>query len=55
LTEREIKYINRLIVRNRDSVNFKPLREPTSPDEELMRLRLRRKAYRMQLELFKLE
>jgi len=55
LTEREIKYLNKLIVRNQDSVNFEPLEVPTSPSEELMRLRLRRKAYRMLLDLFKLD
>ena len=48
-------YLNRLIARNRDSVNFEPLRVPISPDEELIRLRLRRKAYRMHLDLFKLD
>ena len=55
LTEREIKYLNKLIVRNQDRVNFEPLEVPISPNEELMRLRLRRKAYRMLLDLFKLD
>ena len=55
LTEREIKYLNKLIERNRDRVNFEPLDVPMSPSEELMRLRLRRKAYRMLLDLFKLD
>ncbi len=36
-------------------MNFEPLEVPTSPNEELMRLRLRRKAYRMLLDLFKLD
>ena len=55
LTEREIKYLNKLIERNRDRVNFEPLEVPMSPNEELMWLRLRRKAYRMLLDLFKLD
>ena len=36
-------------------MNFEPLEVPLSPNEELMRLRLRRKAYRMLLDLFKLD
>jgi hypothetical protein len=55
LTEREIKYLNKLIYRNQDSVNFDPLVTPLSSNEEVMRLRLRRKAYRMLLDLFKLD
>lgn len=55
LTVREIKYLNKLIERNRDKVNFEPLEVPVSPNEELMRLRLRGKAYRMLLDLFKLD
>jgi hypothetical protein len=42
-------------MRNQDSVNFEPLEVPISPNEELMRLELRRKAYRMLLDLFKLD
>jgi hypothetical protein len=36
-------------------VNFEPLEVPVSPNEELMRLRLRGKSYRMLLDLFKLD
>ncbi len=55
LTEREIKYLNKLIERNRDSVNFEPLEVPMSTNEYMMRLRLKKKAYRMLLDLFKLD
>jgi hypothetical protein len=55
LTGREIKYPNKLIDRNQDRVNFDPLETPTSYNEEVMRLQLRRKAYRMLLDVFKLD
>ena len=55
LTEREIKYLNKLIDRNKVGVSFEPLKTPISSYEETMRLRLRRKAYRMLLDLFKLD
>ncbi len=55
LTERELEYLNRLVKRNREAVNFEPLTYPASPREEAMRLRLRLKAYRMLLDLFKMD
>ncbi len=55
LTPRELEYLNRLIIRNWGGVNFDPLETPVSPNEDAMRLRLRRKAYRMLLDLFKLD
>jgi hypothetical protein len=55
LTPRELEYLNRLIIRYWGGMNFDPLETPVSSNEDAMRLRLRRKAYRMLLDLFKLD
>jgi hypothetical protein len=54
-TEHETLYLNKLIERNQDGVSFEPLETPTSASEMRMRARLRGKAFRMLIDLIKVD